>query len=201
MTPAQLSLTLRPGITFGPIVFTALDGQGVAMDLTGWLPFAIVASRPDAPQDLDLEPEIVPTGSAGTVTANATTNLFTLTAHGLTAGLRVRFTNSGGALPAPITAGTDYYVISEGLTANDFKVSTTPNGAFVDLTTAGTGTHTVLLTAGQILIPEITDETSHDFENLSAAWDLILEDPAGKRRGPFIAGRFLIQNGITNPPE
>lgn len=62
--------------------------------------------------------------------------------HGLQAGQPVIFTNEGGALPTGLTAGTVYYVIAAGLTASDFSVSATPDGAGVATTGAGTGVNT-----------------------------------------------------------
>lgn len=62
--------------------------------------------------------------------------------HGLTEGQPVVFSNEGGALPAGLTAGTVYYVIAAGLTANAFSVAATPGGAGIETTAAGTGTHT-----------------------------------------------------------
>ncbi len=66
----------------------------------------------------------------------------TWNAHGLSAGQPIVFSNEGGALPTGLTAGTVYYVRSAGLTANEFTVSTTPGGAAVEVTAAGTGTTT-----------------------------------------------------------
>ncbi len=74
-------------------------------------------------------------------------NTITVTAHGYTntpttAGTAVRFTTSG-TLPSPLAVNTTYWVIASGLTADVFKVSTTPTGAAVDITTTGTGDHFV----------------------------------------------------------
>jgi hypothetical protein len=52
------------------------------------------------------------------------------------------FSNSGGALPAAITAGTVYYVKTV-LTANTYTISATPGGAAINTATTGTGTHSV----------------------------------------------------------
>ena len=82
-----------------------------------------------------------PTFAIGIVTA-ATTDLISRTAHTLGAGDRVRFTTTT-TLPAGLSLLTDYYVLASGLTANDFKVSTTNGGSAVDITDTGTGTHTV----------------------------------------------------------
>ena len=63
----------------------------------------------------------------------ASTDTFTCTAHGLTANTPIRFVALGGG--TGITVGTTYYVISSGLTANAFKVSTSVGGSTIDFTT------------------------------------------------------------------
>lgn len=62
--------------------------------------------------------------------------------HGLQAGQPVVFSTTG-ALPTGLTAGTVYYVIAAGLTANSFSVAATPGGTGIATTAAGTGIHTV----------------------------------------------------------
>jgi hypothetical protein len=198
MTPATRNIKIRPGTTFGPLVFTGLDADGNPVDLTGWSAWAEARDVPGGTLRLNLLPQIVTSGSVGNFTVNASTDTLTLTAHGLILGETVRFSSSG-TLPAGLTAGTNYYVISEGLTANTFKVSATPNGTEVDITDIGSGTHTVSLGLGQILIPEITDETTHDWTDYKGKWDLILQNPAGKRLGAYVSGSFRIERGITNP--
>jgi microcystin-dependent protein len=69
----------------------------------------------------------------------------TLTNHGINrSGYRIRFNSSGG-LPAPLAASTNYYAIY--VDANTIKVATTEANALagtaIDLTTQGTGTHTL----------------------------------------------------------
>ena len=76
------------------------------------------------------------------VTFTNGTDLVNLTSHPLSNNDAVRFTNSGGALPAEISTGTTYYVINAN--ANDFQISTTVGGSAVDFTDDGTGTHTVV---------------------------------------------------------
>jgi hypothetical protein len=73
------------------------------------------------------------------VTGVAATDLFTSTAHGFTAGSQVVFTDKTAGVG--VTVGTTYFVIASGLTANDFKVSTTLGGATIDLTSDMTGGH------------------------------------------------------------
>lgn len=68
------------------------------------------------------------------------------------AGQPVVFTNEDGALPAALTAGTVYYVIEDGLTADQFSVSATAGGAGIEFEDAGTGTST-----GTAAPPGLTD--------------------------------------------
>ena len=80
-------------------------------------------------------------GTTGTVTVVAATNVFTLTAHGLEVGDAVEFTTTT-TLPDPLVAGTSYYVITVP-TANTFTISATKGGVVLDITDTGIGTHTV----------------------------------------------------------
>jgi len=76
----------------------------------------------------------------GTFTVVAATDLFTSTNHTILIGTEITFTSTG-TLPAGLTAGTTYYVVETGLTADDFKISATQGGAVLDVTGTGTGTH------------------------------------------------------------
>ena len=83
----------------------------------------------------------------GTVTADAGTDVLTRVAHGLKTAQRVRLSTTG-TLPAPLVAGTDYYLHT--VTADTFKLATSAftaiNGsAAIDITTAGSGVHTLVL--------------------------------------------------------
>jgi len=78
---------------------------------------------------------------AATITI-ATPGVITYTAHGLVLNSRVVFSTTG-ALPTGIVAGTAYFVISAGLTANNFQISATKGGAAIDTTGAQSGVHTI----------------------------------------------------------
>lgn len=85
---------------------------------------------------------------SNTVTFTNATELVNWTAHPLEIGDKIRFSNSGGALPTGIAALTDYYVATTSFGANSFRISTTLNGAIngtalVTFTTDGTGTNTL----------------------------------------------------------
>lgn len=91
-------------------------------------------------------------GAQLAVTTDFTTDVFTSVGHGYANGDAVVFTNTGGALPAPLTSSTTtgtppvtnetVYWIRDAAT-DTFKVSTSPTGSALNLTDNGTGTHTV----------------------------------------------------------
>ena len=85
-------------------------------------------------------------GNAFTVTI-ANPAVFTDVAHGLLTNDTLIFTTTG-ALPTGLTAGTTYFVIATGLTADAFEVSTTQGGAAVITTGTQSGTHSMLVTTG-----------------------------------------------------
>lgn len=72
----------------------------------------------------------------------ATPGVFTSNSHGLVIGDKLHFTTTG-ALPTGLAINTDYYVISAGLTANAFQVSTSRGGSAVNTTGSQSGTHTL----------------------------------------------------------
>jgi hypothetical protein len=83
--------------------------------------------------------------AAVTSITNASPAVVNYTGHPFVAGDKVVFSTSG-ALPTGLTAGTVYYVITAGLTANAFQVSATSGGAAINTSSAGSGTHSVTST-------------------------------------------------------
>lgn len=75
----------------------------------------------------------------GAWTVDAGTETISATGHGLANGDRVAF-YSDNALPAGVVANQEYFVINAA--ADTFQVSETHNGATLDFTDTGTGTHT-----------------------------------------------------------
>lgn len=75
-------------------------------------------------------------------TAIASPGVVTNAGHQLGVGDAVSFTTTG-ALPTGLTAGTTYYVIAAGLTANDFRVAATQGGAAINFTGSTSGVHTL----------------------------------------------------------
>lgn len=89
----------------------------------------------------------------------ATTDIITCVDHKLQAGGAVRFTTTT-TLPTGLVAGTTYYATAGTITADTFKVSDTLAHALagtniVDITSTGSGTHTVL--DAPVLIVDVGD--------------------------------------------
>ena len=82
-------------------------------------------------------------GHAAPMTADAVADTVTLRGWpALAVDAALRFSNSGGALPAPLQPDTDYYVrTAPG--AGVYTLAATVGGALLDITTAGTGAHFV----------------------------------------------------------
>ncbi len=78
-------------------------------------------------------------GGFGIASVNTTTNVITATdPHGCVAGTRI-INYFGFFLPAPLAVGTEYFVLASGLTLYDLKLSLTPGGTEIDLTTNPSG--------------------------------------------------------------
>jgi hypothetical protein len=103
----------------------------------------------------------------GNVTVDPLTDVFTLVDHGLSPGDRIRFRNTGGALPTPLIAATTYY--ANPLDGDTFEVNDVSGP--VDITDAGSGTQELLIPA------DLTDwipyaEVKTDPESTSVILDL-----------------------------
>lgn len=83
---------------------------------------------------------------AVTFTADASADTLTAANHGVVNGTILTVSNTGGALPTGLVAGTTYFAISA--TANTFQVSLTLGGVAVDITGSGSGTNTFVAEDG-----------------------------------------------------
>jgi hypothetical protein len=204
MKAARLDLLLRPGATFIGRIFICLDANGDPVDLTGYLPFAQVRLDPLQSVLLDLHPSLVATGQVvGNASVSPPTDIITLASHGLMPGNAVQFSSSN-TLPTPLDPVQIYIVLSQDFSGNTFSVcllstALTNNFAPIDILDGGTGSLKVSVVPGQILMPEITDEDTEQYQDADAGWDLMLEDPAGRRLAAFVEGKFTIKRGYTDP--
>jgi len=96
---------------------------------------------------------------------NTTTNEVTSTAHGLSTGVGVYVTNSGGALPGGFSATTKYFVRAVG--ADTLTFHSSPDEAInntnaLDITSSGSGTNTVnIAVQGGVMIKAMVANTDN----------------------------------------
>lgn len=135
-------LNLLAGIRAGEVPRSLGEGVDLTAVFTTTVPFALASG---ANGTADFQIIAIPGTSLAAValtsiTQVATINdaLFTRANHGLPNGTALVLTTSGG-LPTGLALATHYYVVEA--TTDTFKVSLTPGGAIVDISTAGTGTH------------------------------------------------------------
>lgn len=104
--------------------------------------------------------------------ASASTNAIELDGHGFTLNDPVSFrAEAGGSLPAPLVASTTYYAIPAG--DSYFRVAAAPDGAAIDITTAGSGV--VVLTP--LPIAEAIEYASALIDDMLPAHAVPLEAP------------------------
>lgn len=127
-------------------------------------------------------------GYACTFTA-ATTDYVTPLGRTFTDATRVRLYNSDGALPAGLSADTDYYV--RDISGATFKLYTAATGgSLLDITGTGTGTHYIgcvpasVIAAMKLLI-------AHLYENREATTELALKEV------PLAVKNLLWMNRLT----
>jgi hypothetical protein len=113
------------------MAWRAYISQPIGVTANGWLSAVV-----DYYDDADPTNAGVGLSGPGNGTATASTDLISITGHGLAAGNQVIFTALTGG--AGLTLGVPYYVIATGLTANVFSVSTKPGGTAVDITSNAT---------------------------------------------------------------
>lgn len=142
---------------------------------------------------------VISSGTKGTATvtiSNASPGVVSWTAHGLNVGSPVNFTTTG-ALPTGLSVGTNYYVSSQGFTANSFSVSTSVANALagtsVNTSSAGSGTHTAISTV------ILASTTACDVTGISLTagdWDVWLN--AAFTGGSTTTVNFLIASISTS---
>lgn len=100
----------------------------------------IAAEKTDYNYPFKLAFDDAPPAKTSTVTMTiASPGVISWTAHGLAAGVGVKFSTTG-ALPTGLVAGTTYYVVSP--TTDAFSVAATPGGAAINTTGTQSGVHT-----------------------------------------------------------
>ena len=147
-----------------PAVFTRnghglTAGNGIVFATTGSLYTGLTAGTPHRVLASGLTANNFQVSATNGVTFTVTTAnpaVFTSNGHGLAAGNLVEFATTG-ALPTGLTAGTPYYVISPGLSSNNFRVSPTNRAVTMTSATPAVFTSTAHgLTAGSTVVLSTT---------------------------------------------
>lgn len=142
-------------------------------------------------------PTIAKTFAVGDV--NTSTDVITLTLHGLVNGDTVRFsTSSGGTLPAPLVTNRNYFI--RDADANTFKVSDEVNGSAVDLTDTGSGTHKVTRQSTlPAIISQCVVELVSYFRNLNKRDPGIISERLGDYQVQYASATKLVDYGADMP--
>jgi microcystin-dependent protein len=128
-------LAINPGGVASPTgAITMFAGLAAP---TGWL--LCDGSAVSRATYADLFNAIISNKGAVTVTI-AAPGVFTLNSHGLVVGDAV-FLETSGSLPTGLSTDTTYYVVSSGLTSNNFQVSATPGGSAINTSGSQSGNH------------------------------------------------------------
>lgn len=117
-------------------------------------------------------------GTAGVASkVSVSGDTITITAHGLTTGLKGQ-ASSTGTLPAGITTATDYFVIS--VDANTIQLASSlvlaQAGTAIDLTGQGTTASTHTFTPTAVAGGSLTMQKSNDYDpeqNTTGTWDAV----------------------------
>lgn len=128
--------------------FLADDWTQMYLQMAIWVSSAVT---------VDNQPQILLNVPGGIQLGNPTISIaspgvVTLASHGLKAGDTVYFTTTG-ALPSPLSPNTTYYVISSGLTTNQFEIATSFGGTAINTSGTQSGIHTLVKNAPEQLFP------------------------------------------------
>lgn len=186
LTPEVYTHTITPNSTATPNFHTILFNDGTCdRRVVGAVPISVAIGadysdkRMNAGVDYTaIRREWNDATPTGTFTA-ATTDICTLASHGFRRGEAVRVSNSGGALPTGLSAGTTYYVYpidSSTFYLYDTFANAAAGGTSgrVDITSTGSGTNTV--TAYQVSFPVQEVINPFHFTNSGATLTIQIDD-------------------------
>lgn len=140
--PAIGTHRITVGDTLLPLLTILRHGNGDPIDLSSYT-VNFKMELVDGTVELASTSTGVTAHPTQTFTAEADDDYLTCRAHGVKEGDQVIVANSGGGLPAGLSASTPYFAVQ--VTPNKFQLSTLPGGAAINLTTDGTGTNTFYL--------------------------------------------------------
>ncbi|MCY2966524.1 MAG: hypothetical protein NT069_23315 [Planctomycetota bacterium] len=201
--------TTQGGVNVGVTLQTRSEGPEHWDCANNWTPLGV----PETSDDVILEGDThlrYGLRQRTTFTADATTDILTVADPKIfRVGQKVRVKNYGGALPGGLAAGTDYYVVESAATAladNRLQLSATLGGTPVNITGAGTGTHTVMVAlnslkrpsryTGELGLPDRFGAVdAREYRPTSLELD-VTTVTIGQGSGPS-AGRFRLDTGTA----
>jgi len=122
--PNKLTSTVTERVTFTPPSGTFGSGTTLSVKLAVTSPTAVIRYTTSRARPISVA------GKLGTFTADSTTDVCTMTTHGLSSGELVRVSG-----PAPLVTTMNYFVTSAS--TNTFKLAIEPGGPAIDLTASG----------------------------------------------------------------
>lgn len=135
------TITRTIGDTLKPIAVRLCNPNGNPEDLTGeTVKFKMVAEDRTVIQAATTDR--VTNHPTKAFTADASTDRLTADDHGIKDGWQVKLSSSG-TLPAPLSSSVWYHATQT--TDNTLQLSLLPNGTVIDITDAGSGTHTLVV--------------------------------------------------------
>src|ERR1043165_805595 len=134
-------VTIKKGNRLTSVVVIARDAIG-PVDLSGYAAVFKLVNVLTGAIEIDNAPATVATNP--TFTADASTNTLNSTAHGLVNGQDFTL-GTDGTMPGNLFAQRRYYAIN--VSVNSLQAAESPDGSAVDITSAGTGTHKLIVGA------------------------------------------------------
>lgn len=141
-------------------------------------------------------------GVSYTFTADASTDQITLGSGGTAVNWDytvVQFTNSGGGLPGGLSTSTNYYLryISSGVYKVATSLANAITGTYVNITSAGTGTHTATSTNIGTINATTKDDRSGNTYAIDSNNRVWVNNTSGSGGGSY-KWMLLIGNTLTN---
>lgn len=137
--PAIGTHTITLTDTLPPLNTVLREGNGDPINLASYT-VKVVMELQDGTSELAVTTTGVTAHPTQTFTADTSTDLLTCNGHGVQNGDEV-IVASSGTLPTGLAAATRYFAVQR--TPNKFGLALTPDGALIDITGAGSGTHTL----------------------------------------------------------
>jgi hypothetical protein len=152
--------TITVGDSRSPLEIQLRDGGSEPIDLAS-LTVKAQAETPTGTSTVAETTTGVTAQPTSTFTVDTSADELLVNAHGLVDGDQVQVSTSG-TLPSGLAASTRYFV--RGATPNRFQLAAKPAGAPLDITSSGSGTHSVWLVGHvRYVVPSAINGTAGEY--------------------------------------